>query len=107
MLTRTCLLLFLAGASLAHAQPGGTKLKKELAELQGVWRLIGFEAAARGIEGFEQGQLGLDTPPPRGIGDVLCASAAFGLVLAITVDRGQVGLAPRGVAGAVELGALP
>jgi uncharacterized protein (TIGR03067 family) len=37
------LLLFFAVASLAHAQGDGGKLKKELAELQGVWRLTGFE----------------------------------------------------------------
>jgi uncharacterized protein (TIGR03067 family) len=42
MLTRTCLLLVFV-SSLAHAQPDGVKLKKELADLQGVWRLIGFE----------------------------------------------------------------
>jgi uncharacterized protein (TIGR03067 family) len=33
----------LAAASLAHAQPEKAKLQKELAQLQGVWRLIGFE----------------------------------------------------------------
>jgi uncharacterized protein (TIGR03067 family) len=43
MLTRTCSLLFIAAASLAHAPPDGDKIKKELAQLQGVWRLIGFE----------------------------------------------------------------
>jgi uncharacterized protein (TIGR03067 family) len=43
MFFRTCLLLIFASASLAHAQPPGGKNKKELAELQGVWRLIGFE----------------------------------------------------------------
>lgn len=43
MLTRTCLLLFLIAVPFAHAQPDNAKLKKELAELQGVWRLIGFE----------------------------------------------------------------
>src|SRR5262245_57682552 len=52
MLTRTCLLLFFAAASPAHAQPDGAKLKTELAELQGVWRLIGFEVD--GKEAFLQ-----------------------------------------------------
>jgi uncharacterized protein (TIGR03067 family) len=42
MFWRTCFVLFFLAASLSHAQPDG-KLKKELAELQGVWRLIGFE----------------------------------------------------------------
>jgi uncharacterized protein (TIGR03067 family) len=35
--------VLLIAIPMAHAQPGETKLKKELAELQGVWRLIGFE----------------------------------------------------------------
>jgi uncharacterized protein (TIGR03067 family) len=52
MLSRTCLLLVLAVASPAHAQPEGAKLKKELAELQGVWRLLGFEV--EGKEAFLQ-----------------------------------------------------
>jgi uncharacterized protein (TIGR03067 family) len=52
MFTRTCLLLVLVTASLAHAQPDGAKLKKELTELQGVWRLIGFEVD--GDEAFLQ-----------------------------------------------------
>src|SRR5579864_5494068 len=52
MFTRTCLVLFFAAASLAHAQPVGGKIKKELAELQGVWRLIGFEVD--GKEAFLQ-----------------------------------------------------
>ena len=43
MFTRTSLLLAWAAVSLAHAQPAEDKLKKELAALQGVWRLIGFE----------------------------------------------------------------
>src|SRR6516162_4014349 len=43
MLIRTCLLPFFLAASLAHAQPAGEMIKKELAEMQGVWRLIGFE----------------------------------------------------------------
>jgi uncharacterized protein (TIGR03067 family) len=43
MLIRVCLLLFVAAASAAHAQSDGAKLKKDLVELQGVWRLIGFE----------------------------------------------------------------
>jgi uncharacterized protein (TIGR03067 family) len=43
MLARTCLLLFFAAVSLAHAQPAGSKIKKELADLHGVWRLVGFE----------------------------------------------------------------
>jgi uncharacterized protein (TIGR03067 family) len=42
MILRTCLLLLLA-ASLAQAQPTGEKVKKELDEMQGVWRLVGFE----------------------------------------------------------------
>jgi uncharacterized protein (TIGR03067 family) len=52
MLTRTCLLLCIAAASAAHAQPDGAKLKKELVQLQGVWRLIGFEVD--GKEAFLQ-----------------------------------------------------
>jgi uncharacterized protein (TIGR03067 family) len=52
MLIRTCLLVFFAAASLAHAQPAGGMIKKELAELQGVWRLIGFEVD--GKEAFLQ-----------------------------------------------------
>jgi uncharacterized protein (TIGR03067 family) len=52
MLIRTCLLLVFAADSLAHAQPAGGKFKKEIAELQGVWRLIGFEVD--GKEAFLQ-----------------------------------------------------
>jgi uncharacterized protein (TIGR03067 family) len=52
MLTRSCLFLSCALASLAHAQPDGAKVKKELAALQGVWRLIGFEVD--GQEAFLQ-----------------------------------------------------
>jgi uncharacterized protein (TIGR03067 family) len=52
MLVRTCLLLFFALASQAHARPDEAKLKKELADLQGVWRLIGFEVD--GQEAFLQ-----------------------------------------------------
>ena len=52
MLTRTCLLLFFAAVSAAHAQPDGAKLKKENVALQGVWRLIGFEVD--GKEAFLQ-----------------------------------------------------
>jgi uncharacterized protein (TIGR03067 family) len=43
MLMRTSLLLVVAAASLTHAQPATDKVKKELADWQGVWRLIGFE----------------------------------------------------------------
>jgi uncharacterized protein (TIGR03067 family) len=43
MLTRTSLLVFVVVASLAQAQPAEEKTKKELADLQGVWRLVGFE----------------------------------------------------------------
>jgi uncharacterized protein (TIGR03067 family) len=43
MLTRTCLLLCFAAASAAYAKADEAKLKKELAEWQGVWRLIGLE----------------------------------------------------------------
>lgn len=43
MLARTCLLVFFATTSQALARPDEDKVKKELAELQGVWRLIGFE----------------------------------------------------------------
>jgi uncharacterized protein (TIGR03067 family) len=42
MLTRSCCFIFFAAASLVYAQPEQPKLKKELAELQGVWRLTGF-----------------------------------------------------------------
>jgi len=52
MLTRTCLILVFAVAPLAHAEPDGAKVKKELAELEGVWRLIGFEVD--GKEAFLQ-----------------------------------------------------
>jgi len=52
MPTRTCLLLCFAAASLAHAQPTDDKVKKDLAELQGVWRLVGFEVD--GKEAFLQ-----------------------------------------------------
>ena len=52
MLTRICLLLVFAAGSLAHAQPEATKVKKEFAPLQGVWRLIGFEVD--GKEAFLQ-----------------------------------------------------
>ena len=51
MLIRACLLLFFA-AALAHAQPAENMIKKELAEMQGVWRLIGFEVD--GNEAFLQ-----------------------------------------------------
>ena len=43
MFHRICLLVFLFVVSIAYAQPEGAKLKKGLAELQGVWKLIGFE----------------------------------------------------------------
>jgi uncharacterized protein (TIGR03067 family) len=43
MLLRTGLLLSFAVAAAAHAEPDAAKLKKELADLQGVWRLVGFE----------------------------------------------------------------
>ncbi len=39
----TCLLVLFAVIPMAHAQPGGAKQKKDLADMQGVWRLIGFE----------------------------------------------------------------
>jgi uncharacterized protein (TIGR03067 family) len=52
MLTRTCLFLVFAVAPLAHAEPDGAKVKKEVAELQGVWRLTGFEVD--GKEAFLQ-----------------------------------------------------
>jgi uncharacterized protein (TIGR03067 family) len=52
MLARTSLLLFCAAASLALADPAEDKTKKELADLQGVWRLIGFEVD--GKEAFLQ-----------------------------------------------------
>src|SRR5437879_5518581 len=43
MLTRICLVLVVAAVTVAQAQPDAPKLKKELADLQGVWKLIGFE----------------------------------------------------------------
>jgi uncharacterized protein (TIGR03067 family) len=52
MLARSGLLLFCAAASLAHVDPAEDKIKKELAELKGVWRLIGFEVD--GKEAFLQ-----------------------------------------------------
>jgi uncharacterized protein (TIGR03067 family) len=52
MLTRTSLLIFFTACSVAHAQPDGEKAKKELADLQGIWRLIGFEVD--GKEAFLQ-----------------------------------------------------
>jgi uncharacterized protein (TIGR03067 family) len=56
MLTRTCLLLSLIVASIAHAQPENAKLKKELAELQGVWRLTGFEVDGKELFLMEEKQ---------------------------------------------------
>jgi uncharacterized protein (TIGR03067 family) len=52
MLTRTCWLLCFAAAAAPHAPPDGAKFQKELVELQGVWRLIGFEVD--GQEAFLQ-----------------------------------------------------
>jgi len=52
MAPRICLFFFFATASLVHAQPAGDKTKKELADLQGVWRLIGFQVD--GKEAFLQ-----------------------------------------------------
>ena len=52
MLARTGILLFCAAASLAHADPAEDKIKKESADLQGVWKLIGFEVD--GKEAFLQ-----------------------------------------------------
>jgi uncharacterized protein (TIGR03067 family) len=49
MLARTGLLLLCAAASLAHADPTEDKIKKELADLQGVWRLIGFEVDGKEV----------------------------------------------------------
>jgi uncharacterized protein (TIGR03067 family) len=44
MFTRSCLFSFFVAAALAQAQPAADKnKKKDLADLQGVWRLIGFE----------------------------------------------------------------
>ena len=43
MLIRICLLLSLIAAAAANAQPDSAKVKKDLGELDGVWRLIGFE----------------------------------------------------------------
>jgi len=51
MLPRICLLV-IAAASLAGVQRGDGKLKKDLSELQGVWRLVGFEV--EGKEAFLQ-----------------------------------------------------
>lgn len=42
MLPRIILLALIA-ASLVHAQPAQEKLKKDAVELQGVWRLVGFD----------------------------------------------------------------
>jgi uncharacterized protein (TIGR03067 family) len=42
MLARLSLLIF-ATIPLVHAQPVPGKLAKEVAELQGVWRLVGFD----------------------------------------------------------------
>jgi uncharacterized protein (TIGR03067 family) len=52
MLIRICLLLCLAAAVPAHAQPDKANLNKELRELRGVWRLIGFQV--EGKEAFLQ-----------------------------------------------------
>ncbi|HVS39172.1 MAG TPA: TIGR03067 domain-containing protein [Gemmataceae bacterium] len=43
MVTRTCLLLCFAAISAADDKSDAAKLKADLADLQGVWRLIGFE----------------------------------------------------------------
>jgi uncharacterized protein (TIGR03067 family) len=47
MLGRTSLLLFFVAYSVVYSQPDGANVKKELAELQGVWRLTGFEVAGK------------------------------------------------------------
>jgi uncharacterized protein (TIGR03067 family) len=57
MLRRTCPLVFFAVTCPAHAQPDGPKLPKGLAELQGVWRLIGFEVDGQEALLQEQKQL--------------------------------------------------
>jgi uncharacterized protein (TIGR03067 family) len=51
MFTRACVLL-LCAVFPAHAQPDAAKPRKELGELQGVWRLIGFQVD--GEEAFLQ-----------------------------------------------------
>jgi uncharacterized protein (TIGR03067 family) len=56
MLLRICLLVSLVFAFTAQAQPEGAKLKKELADMQGVWRLIGFEIDGKEILLQEQKQ---------------------------------------------------
>jgi uncharacterized protein (TIGR03067 family) len=43
MLLRHYLLTALAVAPLAQAQPAGDRITMELAQMQGVWRLVGFE----------------------------------------------------------------
>jgi uncharacterized protein (TIGR03067 family) len=52
MLARTGYLFLFAVASVAQAAPAEDKIKKELADLQGVWKLIGFEVD--GKEAFLQ-----------------------------------------------------
>ena len=52
MLAHASLLLFCAAASLTRADAAEDKIKKERADLQGVWKLIGFEVD--GKEAFLQ-----------------------------------------------------
>jgi len=72
------------------------------ARVGGIFDLL-LEAADGGVEGFEQGQVGLDAAADEGVGDV---AVALGLVLDVAGDGGQVGLATGGVDVAVEVGAL-
>jgi hypothetical protein len=87
------------GGGLQHGQLGGED------EPGGVLDL-GLEAADGGVEGFEQGQVGLDASADEGVGDVGGAAGPLALVLDVAGDGGQVGLPAGGVDVAVQVGAL-
>jgi uncharacterized protein (TIGR03067 family) len=57
MSIRACLFIICATAGLTYAQPEEGKLKKERAQLQGVWRIIGFEVDGKEIYLQEQKQI--------------------------------------------------
>src|SRR5262249_45971663 len=88
-----------AGRRLQDGQLGG------VVPLRGVFE-FGLELSDGGVEGFEQGQVGLDAAAQQGVGDVGGDGGALALVLDVAGDRGQVGLSAGGVDVAVQLGAL-
>src|SRR5262249_60423370 len=87
------------GGRLQDGQLGGEEL------VGGVLDLL-LQAADGGVQGFEQGQVGLDAAADEGVGDVGGAAVAFGLVLDVAGDGGQVSLATGGVDVAVRGGPL-